>query len=121
MKASVISKADMADAKGFDPFDAQEQQVLWLADRDPPVSVPAIRTGMSRIRNLLRGPQPNYTLANPRLETLRQTAIILRTGRTLSGEAVAAFDAAGYSRAQLDLLRVLFLTGRSRREVVHAA
>lgn len=121
MKASVISKADAANANGFEPFDANERQALWLADRDPPASVPSIRSPFEWISNFLRGPHPDYRLANPRLETLRQTAIILRTGRNLSDDERHAFDAAGFSGDQFDLLRVLFMTGRGRREMAHAA
>lgn len=121
MKASVISKDDADLHSGLEPFDAQERQVLWLADTDPASSVPSIHDPLARLRSFLRGPQPSYRLANSRLETLRQSAIILRTGRALSGEERAAFDAAGYSRDQLDLLQLLFANGRVRRELVDAA
>ncbi|WHO38668.1 hypothetical protein PMI04_019355 [Sphingobium sp. AP49] len=121
MQLSVISRADTANDNGFEPFDAQERQVLWLADTDPASSVPSVHAPLSRLRSFLRGPELSYTLASPRLETLRRSAIILRTGRPLTGEELDAFEAAGYSRDQRDLLRVLYMTGDARREAVHAA
>jgi hypothetical protein len=121
MQHSVFNRADTANDNVGEPFDAQERQVLWLADSDPASSVPSVRAPLGRLRSFLRGPEPTYTLANPRLETLRQSAIILRTGRSLTGEELDAFDAAGFSREQLDLLRVLYMTGDARRAVVRAA
>ena len=121
MQHSVFNRADTANDNVGEPFDAQERQVLWLADSDPASSVPSVRAPLGRLRSFLRGPEPTYTLANPRLETLRQSAIILRTGRSLTGEELEAFDAAGFSREQLDLLRVLYMTRDARRAVVRGA
>lgn len=121
MQHSVFNRADTANDNVGEPFDAQERQVLWLADSDPASSVPSVHAPLGRLRSFLRGPEPTYALANPRLETLRQSAIILRTGRSLTGEELEAFDAAGFSREQLDLLRVLYMTGDARRAVVRAA
>jgi hypothetical protein len=84
-------------------FNPEEDSVLLLADRDPLSSL----TTLGRVGRIItwifaiERPRP---LANPGLETLRRTAIILRSKGSLTPDETLRFSACRYSPAQLDTL-----------------
>ncbi|WP_419813779.1 hypothetical protein [Glacieibacterium sp.] len=85
-------------------FSSLEWTVVSLAQSDSPRSIGRVGAVEKLLRMLLGAPR-DPSLANPRLETLRYTALAARRwGRRLPGDAVAAFHNAGFSRAQLATL-----------------
>lgn len=93
-------------------FNEPELAAIMLADVDDLRSL----TPPGRILGLLSGllfSQVNLALANPKLETLRRVAILLKAGPGAErADAVEAAQAAGYSAGQLLALQRHF-DGRS--------
>nr|WP_295661780.1 hypothetical protein [Polymorphobacter sp.] len=85
-------------------FSKLEWTVVGLArhDRLQTIKRPPF---IEKLLTMLVGEARDPSLANPRLETLRQTVLAIRRwGAALPGDIAAAFDAAGFSRGQLDIL-----------------
>lgn len=85
-------------------FSRLEWTVVGLARRDSlrAVKHPPI---VEKLLTMLVGKARDPSLANPRLETLRQTVLaIRRSGHGALDDIAAAFQAAGFSRGQLDML-----------------
>jgi hypothetical protein len=100
--AAISAPAPMrAEVVGFSSL---EWTVVGLAQKDSPRSIGRVGPVEKLMRMLLGAPR-NPSLANPRLETLRYTALAARRwGRRLPSGAVSAFHSAGFSRAQLATL-----------------
>jgi hypothetical protein len=85
-------------------FSSLEWTVVGLAQGDSTRSIGRVGAVEKLLRMLLGSPR-DASLANPRLETLRFTALAVRRwGRRLPSGAISAFHAAGFSRAQLATL-----------------
>jgi hypothetical protein len=85
-------------------FDSREWSVIRLASRDRLASLGAPGL-LARLGAWLFGERINPRLADPRLETLRRTAVeAWHRGFALRESAMAAFAEAGFSADQLDLL-----------------
>ena len=96
-----------APTRGADaPFDHAERQALALARTDGLRSVRQPRWA-AWILSRLFGVKPAMPLANPRLEALRRTAILIRIAR-IDAEAVNAFRAAGWTGDHLAQLTMMF-------------
>lgn len=96
-------------------FDAQEWQIVALARTDGLASLrgPGPFAGL---RRLIFGEAQNLTLASERLEALRRLAVeAWHKGYAVSLSALAAFRAAGFTTAQLELLLATISAGRNAR------
>jgi hypothetical protein len=82
-----------------------EWLIAALAQRDPLSSVE--KPGrIAMMLGMLFGDRPSPQLADPRLEALRRFAVLVSNlGDRLPGEETARFLAAGFSRAQAELVR----------------
>lgn len=93
-------------------FAAQEWQIIGLARED---GLRSLRepTRFERLIGLIFGPRPNRQLADGRLEALRRLAVeAWHRGYAVSLSALAAFRAAGFTTAQLELLLATISAGR---------
>jgi hypothetical protein len=57
---------------------------------------------------MISGPAQNYQFANPRLETLRRTAVMMRCVGHISERDAYEFEKAGFSPSHLEVMRELF-------------
>lgn len=114
--AAVTATPTPADpAASATGFTAQEWQIVALARTDGLRSL----NGPGRFVRLRRwffGEETNLTLASERLEALRRLAVeAWHRGYAVSLSALAAFRAAGFSTAQLELLLATISAGRHAR------
>jgi hypothetical protein len=96
-------------------FGTQEWQIIGLARKD---GLRSLRepTRFERLTGLIFGPSRNRQLANGRLEALRRLAVeAWHRGYAVSLSALAAFRAAGFTKAQLELLLATISAGRAVR------
>ncbi len=96
-------------------FTQQEWQIVALARTDGLRSLqgPGL---FVRLRRWIFGEDTNLTLASERLEALRRLAVeAWHRGYAVSLSALAAFRAAGFSTAQLELLLATISAGRHAR------
>lgn len=104
-EATYLQAAAPAERQTPEPrFSDLEWSIIRLArlDRMWTLRTP---TRLSRFFRRLIGRNPNPGLANPRLETLRRTAVLSwHFGFTVPGEDVAEFLRAGFSLDQYELL-----------------
>lgn len=91
------------------PFTAVEFAAIHLGAGD---DLSSLREPgrLARLIHFWLGIRPNNPLSDHRLETLRRTTLLLRRDRELAQKDQVSFLAAGFSREQLDLLR-LFTNG----------
>lgn len=93
-----------APAEATTRFTRIEWSVMALARRDSPRTLGEPGRIMTAFRNLI-GKATDTRLANPRLETLRRTAVLARRfGKRLPSSEIAAFHDAGFTALQLDTL-----------------
>ncbi|PDH66406.1 MAG: hypothetical protein CNE89_09495 [Sphingomonadaceae bacterium MED-G03] len=96
-------------------FTAQEWQIVALARTDGLRSLNGPGRFV-RLRRWIFGEETNLTLASERLEALRRLAVeAWHRGYAVSLSALAAFRAAGFSTAQLELLLATISAGRHAR------
>lgn len=92
-----------------------EWSVVRLARHD---RISSLRNpgGLSKAFNLLRGKRASPELADPKLEALRRTAVLSwHYGYTIPSADLHAFEAAGYSLDQYELLLSGISATRSRQ------
>jgi hypothetical protein len=89
-------------------FNAQEERVLILSLSDPLFSARAVKRPRQRVMEMIFGPAQNYRLANPRLETLRRTAVMMRCMGYITERDAYEFERAGFSDDHLEMMRGLF-------------
>jgi hypothetical protein len=76
---------------------------------------------MRRFWNRLLARNPNPTLSNPRLESLRRMAVLSwHFGFTVDGQDIADFTRAGFSLEQYELLVTSILGAGSNDNLPHA-
>ncbi|EQB14061.1 hypothetical protein [Sphingobium lactosutens] len=96
-------------------FTPQEWQIVALARTDGLRSLQGPGRFV-RLRRWIFGEDTNLTLASERLEALRRLAVeAWHRGYAVSLSALAAFRAAGFSTAQLELLLATISAGRHAR------
>ena len=96
-------------------FSAQEWQIVDLARTDGLRSLRGPGS-FARLRKWIWGEEHSPTLASERLEALRRLAVeAWHKGYAVSLSALAAFRAAGFSTAQLELLLTTISAGRTAR------
>ncbi len=96
-------------------FTQQEWQIVALARTDGLRSLQGPGRFV-RLRRWIFGEDTNLTLASERLEALRRLAVeAWHRGYAVSLSALAAFRAAGFSTAQLELLLAAISAGRHAR------
>ena len=96
-------------------FTQQEWQIVALARTDGLRSLQGPGRFV-RLRRWIFGEDTNLTLASERLEALRRLAVeAWHRGYAVSLSALAAFRAAGFSTAQLELLLAPISAGRHAR------
>jgi hypothetical protein len=96
-------------------FSAQEWQIVDLARTDGLRSLRGPGS-FARLRKWIWGEEHSPTLASERLEALRRLAVeAWHKGYAVSLSALAAFRAAGFSTAQLELLLATISAGRTAR------
>ena len=96
-------------------FTAQEWQIVALARTDGLRSLNGPGRFV-RLRRWIFGEETNLTLASERLEALRRLAVeAWHRGYAVSLSALAAFRAAGFSTAKLELLHATISAGRHAR------
>jgi len=96
-------------------FSAQEWQIVDLARTDGLRSLRGPGR-FARLRKWIWGEEHSPTLASERLEALRRLAVeAWHKGYAVSLSALAAFRAAGFSTAQLELLLATISAGRTAR------
>lgn len=96
-------------------FTPQEWQIVALARTDGLRSLQG-PGHFVRLRRWIFGEDTNLTLASERLEALRRLAVeAWHRGYAVSLSALAAFRAAGFSTAQLELLLATISAGRHAR------
>jgi hypothetical protein len=101
---SPVSAARSIPAEEAGAFGREEWQVIALARRDGLSSLrePGL---LARTGALIFGKKQNPLLASERLEALRRLSVeAWHRGYAVSLSALAAFRAAGFSKAQLELL-----------------
>ncbi|MDF0540727.1 hypothetical protein PX699_00090 [Sphingobium sp. H39-3-25] len=105
--------ADTEAASAQAAFDDLEWQVVALARRDRLSSLRG-PSRWSRLVDIIFGQRPNAALADGRLEALRRLAVeAWHHGYAVRPSALSAFEAAGFSIAQLELLLATISAGRS--------
>lgn len=96
-------------------FEVVEWQVIGLARKDGTATLTEPGR-LGRILGLVFGARPNPRLADARLEALRRLAVeAWHRGYAVSLSALAAFKAAGFTTAQLELLLATISAGRNAR------
>ena len=96
-------------------FTQQEWQIVALARTDGLRSLQGPGRFV-RLRRWIFGEDTNLTLASERLEALRRLVVeAWHRGYAVSLSALAAFRAAGFSTAQLELLLATISAGRHAR------
>ncbi|HUD91911.1 hypothetical protein [Sphingobium sp.] len=96
-------------------FSTEEWQIVSLARSDGLRSLQGPGR-FARLRRWIFGEEINLTLASERLEALRRLAVeAWHKGYAVSLSGLAAFRAAGFSTAQLELLLATISAGRSAR------
>lgn len=96
-------------------FTPQEWQIVSLARTDGLRSLQGPGRFV-RLRRWIFGEDTNLALASERLEALRRLAVeAWHRGYAVSLSALAAFRAAGFSTAQLELLLATISAGRHAR------
>ncbi|MCI4590439.1 hypothetical protein MOK15_10065 [Sphingobium sp. BYY-5] len=107
--ASIVSSVPATD------FSAQEWQIVALARTD---GLRSLRGPghFARLRRWIFGEDISLALASDRLEALRRLAVeAWHKGYAVSLSGLAAFRAAGFSTAQLELLLATISAGRTAR------
>ncbi|WHO38528.1 hypothetical protein PMI04_018620 [Sphingobium sp. AP49] len=98
-------------------FSAQEWQIVDFARTDGLRSLRGPGS-FARLRKWIWGEEHSPTLASERLEALRRLAVeAWHKGYAVSLSALAAFRAAGFSTAQLELLLATISAGRAARSL----
>lgn len=93
---------EISEAIGFSDL---EWSVIEIARRDPLSSIEAPGRFAGTLANLL-GRRPALPLADPRLEALRRFVVVSQHLRDrLPDREIARFQLAGFSRAQVRLVR----------------
>lgn len=94
-------------------FERGEWQVIVLAQRDDLASLRAPGR-LARTLARLFGGNPDRRLASPRLEALRRLAVLAwHHGYAVPVSAIKAFQDAGFTADQLELLLASIAQGRS--------
>ncbi|OAN55775.1 hypothetical protein [Sphingobium sp. TCM1] len=107
--SSIVPPASATD------FSAQEWQIVSLARTDGLRSLQGPGR-FARLRRWIFGEETNLALASDRLEALRRLAVeAWHKGYAVSLSGLAAFRAAGFSTAQLELLLATISAGRTAR------
>lgn len=112
----VLAVADATPRAGERPaFTALESAVLQLARRDTRAT---LRTGrLDAIVAKLFGRRLSPPLANPKLEALRRAAVLIRLhGGQLSSVELHAFQAAGFTKTQLEAVRTMLCSSPSQQQ-----
>jgi hypothetical protein len=110
-----VGAAPVLPAPATTSFTEQEWQIVALARSDGLHSLRGPGR-FDRLRRWIFGEETNLTLASDRLEALRRLAVeAWYKGYAVSLSGLAAFRAAGFSTAQLELLLATISAGRHAR------
>ena len=86
-------------------FDLQERQVIQLAMLDPVISLRDMQGRLNKVLGWVWGVNRTYTFANPRLEALRRTVVLIRSGRKFGSQDIEALVEHGYAGSKFEALR----------------